>query len=143
MYPRSHFLGSGISKIKAFFCHGSTAGKTFWRKFRYKGDICQNHPCGSHPFAKPRYKFFTGSFSKFFTANVKNKFTTSFAIQESAGIAALTAFPKTRLVTCCIEVIMHWITQLFWNVDILMSFRMGYVMHDEVITEQVPVASHS
>ena len=35
MYPRLCFWRPGMSKIIAFLCHDSSAGKTFWMKFRY------------------------------------------------------------------------------------------------------------
>ena len=54
MCPHSGFWGPGISKIIAFFCQGSTAGKDFLEEIPVQGKICQNHPFGNHPSANPR-----------------------------------------------------------------------------------------
>ena len=52
--PSFRFLGSRNTKIIAFFCQGSTAGKNFLEDISVQGNICQNHPYGSHPSMNPR-----------------------------------------------------------------------------------------
>ena len=49
------FWGRGISKIIAFFCQGSIAGKDFLEEISAQGNICQNHSFGNHHFANPRF----------------------------------------------------------------------------------------
>jgi len=38
--------------------------------------------------------------------------------------------------------VMRWATQIFWNVDLLLSFRMGYFAHNNVVLEPRKVAIH-
>ena len=46
MYLCSGFWDAGISKIIAFFCQGSTAGKDHLEEISVQGNICQNHTFG-------------------------------------------------------------------------------------------------
>ena len=52
--PPFRFLGSRNIKIIAFFCWASTAGKDFLEESSVQVNICQDHPCGSHPLANPQ-----------------------------------------------------------------------------------------
>ena len=47
------FVGPGVSKVIAFFCQGSTAGKEFLEEISVQGNICQTHPFGKPPFCEP------------------------------------------------------------------------------------------
>ena len=52
---RLPFVGvPGMSKIIAFFCQGSTAGKDCLEEIAVQGIICQSDPFGNHNFAHPR-----------------------------------------------------------------------------------------
>ena len=49
------FGGPGMSKNHSFLLRGSTAGKDYLEEISVRGNICQNHPFGNHPFANPRF----------------------------------------------------------------------------------------
>ena len=44
MCPRAGWEGPGISKIIAFFCQGSVAGKDFLEEISVQRNICPSHP---------------------------------------------------------------------------------------------------